>query len=180
MPQGIDAPAEDPRRRSTSSVVLWVVIWGFVACVVGLIAVAGAGAFFVARHITTQATTEVAARRTFDAARAPFASTPALIELDASERPHEVRRIDDLPTSPVRPTTLCVLAWNPDDGRLAQASVPFWLLRLGRRKTNLINRRDGFTLEHLNIDVPDLERIGPAIVLDYQTPSGERVLVWTQ
>src|SRR5207249_525554 len=100
---------------------------------------------------------------------------------DTFDHPHEARRVADIATSAVRPANLHILAWNPDRGRLARVSVPFWLLRMGHGKFNLVpSEGSGFTLERLNLDVPDLERIGPALVLDYGAQSGERVLIWTE
>ena len=58
--------------------------------------------------------------------------------------------------------------------------MPLWVLRLGRRKIDILKSSRGFNFESLNLDIAELERIGPALVLDYRTPSGERVLIWTQ
>jgi hypothetical protein len=73
-----------------------------------------------------------------------------------------------------------VLAWNADDGKLVKLSVPFWLLKFGRRKVDVNSRDSGFDLDRLHLDINELERIGPTLILDLRKPSGERVLVWTQ
>ena len=39
---------------------------------------------------------------------------------------------------------------------------------------------DGFDLDRLNLDVRELERVGPLVLVDHNLPRGERVLVWTQ
>ncbi len=159
---------------------LWI-IFGFLGvCVLGLILVAGAGVYFVSRHIGLEQTTSTNALRAFEATRASFASAQPILEVDALERPREARQLAELPTSPSRPANLYVLAWNPEDRRLARVSVPFWLLRLGRRKVNFLDSTRGFNFERLNLDVPELERIGPALILDYRSSAGERVLIWTQ
>jgi hypothetical protein len=75
---------------------------------------------------------------------------------------------------------MVVMVWDQDKERLVQVSMPFWLLKLGRRKIDLANGDRGFDIERLNIDVGELERIGPMLVLDLRSASGERVLVWTQ
>jgi hypothetical protein len=85
-----------------------------------------------------------------------------------------------MPTSPVKPTAMVILAWNPDHGHVVRVSLPFWVLHFGRRKINLMDNTNGFDIDRLNIDIGELERIGPAFVLDYVTMSGERVLIWTQ
>jgi hypothetical protein len=58
-------------------------------------------------------------------------------------------------------------------------SLPFWLLRMGRRKID-VGKDAGFDLDRLNLDVNELERIGSMLVFEHRAPSGERVLIWTQ
>jgi hypothetical protein len=58
-------------------------------------------------------------------------------------------------------------------------SVPFWILRMGKQKMDFAGR-DGFNFDRLHLNVADLERIGPALILDYRPANGERVLIWTQ
>lgn len=165
---------------ATAKTWLWIIL-GFIGiCVLALVLVAGTGVYLVSHHIAMQKTTSVNAVRTFDAARTRFSAVQPIIEVDVLERPREARRMADLPTSPVKPTALYVLAWNPEDGHLVKVNVPLWFLRLGRRKIDFLNDSHGFNFERLNFDVAELERIGPALVLDYRTPSGERVLIWTQ
>lgn len=165
---------------ATRKTWLWIVfgILGF--CVLMLLGVAGAGVFFVAHHIAVQQTTSSNALRTFDTTRAWFAPAQPILEIDAFERPRETRRLAELPTSPSKPTNLYVLAWNPEDGKLARVTLPFWLLRLGHQKVEFLDSKRGFNFDRLNLDVPELERVGPALVLDYRSPAGERVLIWTQ
>jgi hypothetical protein len=158
---------------------LWVVAGLIAACVLGLVLLAGAGFYFVSHHIGVQKTTSPAALREFDEARAPFRAAQPLFEIDPLERPRVLRPLGELPTSTVKPANLHVLAWDPDETRLARITLPFWVLRFGRRKLDFLNHR-GFSFEQLNLDVPELERIGPALVIDYRTPHGERVLIWTQ
>ena len=39
---------------------------------------------------------------------------------------------------------------------------------------------NGFDFERLNLDVDELERIGPALVFDFRNQDGARVLLWTR
>jgi hypothetical protein len=71
------------------------------------------------------------------------------------------------------------MAWDADDERIIRISVPFWLLRMGGQRID-VNDGQGFDLKDLHLDVRDLERIGPVLVFDYRSASGERVLVWTK
>jgi hypothetical protein len=164
---------------ATAKTWLWIIV-GFIGiCVLGLVVIAGAGIYFVSHHISVRSTSSPQALRSLDATRARFNATP-LIEIDPFDHPREIRDTADLPTSSLTPTDLYVLAWNPDEEKLARVSVPLWVLRLGRHRIEILKSSRGFNLESLNLDIAELERIGPALVLDYRNPSGERVLIWTQ
>ena len=159
---------------------LWIIVIFLGVCVVGLMAVAGAGVYFVAKHIEMEASTTTDAKRSFDAVRATFKEQKPLFEVDTFERAKAVRPLDEIPSSDARPRNLWIQAWDPDEERLVKISVPFWLLKLGKRKVDFANGGGGFDLDRLNIDVRELERIGPVIVIDVRSPRGERVLLWTQ
>lgn len=164
---------------ATAKTWLWIIL-GFVGvCVLGLSVIAGAGVYFVSKHINVRATTSANALQTLEAARATFKTQQPLLELDAFERPREVRPMADLPTSAVKPADLHVLVWKASDSQLVNVSVPFWVLRLGRQKMDF-GEGNGFNFDRLHLSVADLERVGPALVLDYRPTSGERVLIWTQ
>jgi hypothetical protein len=165
---------------TTAKTWLLIILGFFAICVLGLVVIAGAGFYFVSKHIATEKATSVSAVRMFDESRARFKTAQPLIEIDALERPRELRSTHSLPTSPEKPKDLYVLAWNPDDGHVARISLPFWVLRFGRQKMDFLKGSSGLDFERLNVDVAELERIGPALVLDYRAPGGERVLIWTQ
>ena len=158
---------------------LWIIL-GFVGvCVLGLLLVAGAGVYFVSQHIHVRSTTGANALEAFDTAKTTFRTQQPLIELDAFERVREVTPISGLPTSATKPVNLHVLVWKTSENKLVNVSVPFWLLRMGKQKINFVEGQE-FTFERLHLDVADLERIGPALVLDYRPTTGERILIWTQ
>jgi hypothetical protein len=145
-----------------------------------MLAVAGAGVYFVASHIDTRQATSSEAFQEFDRARAAFSEQKPLFELDQREHPKLVRELSAIPTSATKPEYLWILAFDPDDdGRIVKVNLPFWLLRLGRNKIK-IAEGGGFDLERLDIDVNDLQRIGPMLLFDHRSTSGERVLVWTK
>lgn len=158
---------------------IWIIVGVFGAGVLLLFVVAGMGVYFVTKHVSTAHSTGSDALQSFERARAVFKDQKPLIEIDSYERPQATRRISEMPTSPTKPEYLWVLAWDPNDERIVKVSLPFWILKLGKRKLDVSGDR-GFDLERLNLDVYELERIGPALVLDARSPSGERVLVWTQ
>lgn len=157
---------------------LWILAAFFGFGVICLIALAGAGVYFVSQHVDAAPSTGAEAIRAFEAARRKF-KDPPLFEVETGDRVRLTRKLADLPTSPQRPSYMWVLAWDPDDERLVKVSLPFWLLRLGRQKIDVMSGR-GFDFERLHLDIQELERIGPVLIVDHRVPSGERVLVWTQ
>jgi hypothetical protein len=160
---------------------IWIIVGVIGTCVLALFALAGAGVYFVSRHINAERVTSAEASRQFDATLATFKNPRALIEMDGFDRPHAARPLSEVPTSADKPESLWVLAWNPDRDRLVKVSLPFWVLRFGGRKMDIMASGDrSLDLDRLNLDVPELERIGPTIVLDYRGRSGEHVLVWTR
>ncbi len=165
---------------------IWIIAGFLGVCVLVLMAVAGAGVYFVTQHIQAKKIATGDALHQFEEARSMLKDKKPLLELDRLGHPREIQRTEQMPTSLVKPTDMVILAWNPDRGRIVRFSVPFWLLLMGKRKVDLFDTGNGgngnnsFDIDRLNIDVKELQRIGPAFVLDYVTMNGDRVLIWTQ
>ena len=157
---------------------VWVVVGVFALCVLGVIALAAAGIWFARSHIDIQNATTTSATDDFQRVRDRFAGQQPLIELD--DRGHVVRTHTDRPMSDLRPDSLYVMAFDPDDGRIVRLTIPFWLLRLKMRGTRINVGGDDFDLEDLKMTVEDLERYGPTLIVDHKGEDGERVLVWSQ
>lgn len=68
------------------------------------------------------------------------------------------------------PESVHILAWDPDEGRIARITLPFSLLRLSN---------DDIEFEGMSLEVEDVERYGRTLLLDGDTPDGEPVLIWT-
>jgi hypothetical protein len=160
---------------------VWVVVAVVALGILGLIVLAGVGFYFFSRHVQTEAISAVDAETRFAEVRGRYEGVQPLIELD--------ERGDLLRTNPERqappdaptPTALHVMAYDADDGRIVRLSVPFWLLRLqkgGSTHIDLGGRR--MDLEELKLTAEDLERLGPALIVDHRDPRGARVLVWSQ
>ena len=158
---------------------IWVIVGIIAVCILFVIAMAGAGFYYVSRHVDTTRATPAAAQQEFDAVRARFQGVTPLIELDAKGdflRAHTDR---DAPAGASRPENLYVMAFDPDDGGLVKVTVPFWLLRMKMNSTIHFGSR-GVTLEELKLTVEDLDRLGPSLVIDQTSEGGDRVLVWSQ
>lgn len=157
-------------------IVLVVVALGLL----GMCAIAGAGVYFVSQHVNTRTVSAPDALQQFDEARARFKDARPLLEVDADDRVSQARALSDLPTADVPATTLVVMAWDPDDQRMVNFRIPLWILSMGERKIDLGVDGEEFDLRRLNIDVADLRRIGPALLLDLKPPSGDHALIWTE
>jgi len=164
---------------ATKRTWLWILAGGLGLIVFGMMAVAAFGVYFVASHVATSQTTSAAAHQALDTAREPFKNQKPLYEIDNRERLNVTRRLEDLPSGQKTPEQLWILAWDPEDQRLVKLSLPFWVLKLGRQKIDVMDG-SGLDLERLQLDVNQLQRVGSMLVLDYQAPTGQRVIVWTQ
>jgi hypothetical protein len=162
----------------TKRTLLWVLVAVIGLGIVGIIAVAGFGMYFVSQHVQTAKSSSTDAFRAFDEVRAKFKEDQPVFDLDNFERPRQLRRVSELPTSQIKTDSMWILAWDPDDQRLAKVSMPYWVLRLGRQKVDIST--GGFEFQKLDLDVKDLQRVGPILLFDYRSTSGERVIVWTQ
>lgn len=157
-------------------VILVVVALGLA----GMCAIAGAGVYFVSKHVNTATVSAPDALRQFDEARARFKDAKPLIEIDADERVSQLRQVADMPTAETKATTLVVMAWDPDDERIVNFRIPLWVLSLGDRQIDLGIGAERLDFRRLNLDVKDLERIGPALMLDLKSSTGDRALIWTE
>jgi hypothetical protein len=165
---------------ATRKTWIWVLVGAAGVGVVALLAVAGSGIYFVSHHIQAERSTGPDALRAFDTALGSLSGTRPLYELDPSDQPRLTRPLAEWPAGSRRPDTLWMLAWDPEQGRLIHVSLPLWIFRMGHRKMPVVRDGHGFDLERLNLDIDELERIGPALVFDFRNQDGVRVLVWTQ
>jgi len=160
----------------------WIWVLGGVLGVglVAMLAVAGAGVYFVTSHIRSERANSVEATRAFDVAAGPLRGRPALFETDDLDQPRPARPLSLLANGSTPATELFLLAWKPEEGRLVHVKLPFWMLRIGKHRMRISGKSPSFDLERLNLDIDELERIGPALVMDFRGQDSIRVLVWTQ
>jgi hypothetical protein len=159
---------------------IWIIVGVIAVGILCVIAMAGAGMYFVAQNVQARTVSSDTAAGEFDTIRKLFAGQKALIELD--ERGNFLRSNTDRPAppNPTRPQKLYVLAFDPDDGRLVRMSVPFWLLRMKTNDARIDFSGNRVDLEDLKLTVEDLEKFGPSLILDQRNEGGDRILVWSQ
>jgi hypothetical protein len=167
----------ETRRRTWWQVLVAAVI---VVAMVG-IAVIGGAAYLFYRHIRSEAVSSATADSRMADVRAKFGGQEAWLRI-ASDGSAEITGRPDARGSHARLVSLRVLAYNPDEGRLADVSVPFWLLRLAPEGQLRLDAGSGidFDAERLKLNVSALEALGPGLVLDHAQADGTRLLVWTE
>ena len=157
--------------------IIFAIIGVIVVCIVAL---AGVGIYAVTRNFKSQPATATSAIKTFEQARTALGGQPALLTLEDIDNPSTIqKKIDSLPASTTPATTMEILVWAPNNERTVRITLPFWLLKFGKKKID-ISGADSFDFNRMQIDINQLERIGPKLIVDVERPGGERVLVWTK
>ncbi len=166
-----DAP-QKPKRKWIPIVVGVL----FLLFVLGVGAVVFTAAWF-RNHMEVAATTDMDAAKAFDEVKARFPGQPLLEFRDGEPKALEVPAG---PASTVSLTTLHILAFDDDEGKLARIEVPFWILRLKSGPIAFGSYAAGFNDERVKLRVEDIERRGPGIVLDMTQPREGRVMIWAE
>ena len=162
---------------------IWVVVALLVVCFIGFLAVVGAGFLFVARQVRTEPASEKLAVDVFATARARFEGQEPVIQIRTSAGVVRTRITRKPPADAAAqsPESMHVMVWDPKEGRIVRVTLPFWLLRLSNRGSiHFSSERTHLSFQHLELTVDDLAKYGPALIVDQEMPSGERVLIWTQ
>jgi hypothetical protein len=159
---------------------VWVVAAIFILGILGIVAMAGLSIYFFSQHIETRNASPAIAERDFEQVKSQFQGQKPLIELDRNGR--YLRSNTEIKAKPgaSTPENVHVIAFDPDDARVVKVTIPFWLLRLKMQGATIDLNGRAMDLEDLRLTVEDLERFGPILIVDYRSPDGERVLVWSQ
>lgn len=169
-------PPDARRRRRWLPILAGVgILLAFI--VVGVIFVVAA---FVRDRVDIETTSDTVATSEFDRVKSQFPGRTPLLELTPGGRPRYTEPRTIQPPATGHLETLHVLAWDPDERKLARFSLPFWLLRMKSTPIELGAYASGLDDEGVQLRPEDIEKYGPGIVLDHTTTSGERVLFWAQ
>ena len=94
------------------------------------------------------------------------------------ERPVLVREPPNAPRAQAL-QRLHMIGWDPDREVLAHVTLPFWLVRMKPGNINL-SASSAVPNVRVSLTVEELERYGPALVLDHTGDDGAHVLIWTE
>lgn len=137
----------------------------------------GACAYFVTRHIDARQVTQKEAEAEFVEVRNRFKGDAPLLDIKPDGKVTVTRLEQRAGTySGPLPTTLHILAWEKGERNRVRLTLPMWLLRL---KGNLNVHGDSIDLERVRVRIEDLERAGPALLIDH-ADGRSRLLVWTE
>ena len=166
------------KKRSWIPIVLAIIFGIFLIAIV----IIGAGVYYFFNHVGVETVSAESAQEQFEAARKPFATQAPLLIVDGRHvrvNPEEKARTrtSDKPIEDIH-----VLAWDPDEDKLVRLRIPFWLISMKDSGRIRLNQGGSiFDDDELSLDVKDLERHGPGLILDVTDKrDGQRVLVWAQ
>lgn len=157
---------QKPRRRA---ILVLLVASLFVSA-----AFIGAVAYVVLRNLEIVPADEIG-KAGFDALRARYQGQMPLVVMTASGVPRVDRPDEARPRRQVK--TIHVRVWVPKDRQVVKLSFPSWIARLGGAKSFAL---DAMNLQSINLRWEDIERHGPGLLADFQTPDQSHVLVWCE
>jgi hypothetical protein len=158
-------------RRGT----IVMIIVGVLLCVV--IVGVGAAVWFFVSVFDSVPSDEVAAAREFDAVRQRLGSTPPLIAIRDGTAVL-TRRPPDSSSSTL--SRVRILAWEADQGRLSRVAIPWWLIRMKAGSFDLNSDSVSRFSTSITISPEEIERFGPALIIEHTEADGSRVLAWTE
>jgi len=157
---------------------IWIIVAVLGFCVLCVVALAGFGMYFISHHYTTEKATSAEANRAFEDARTQVQDDRPFYEIDDREHPRQLRDVAAMPASATEVDNVWILVFDSDKGQLIRLSIPFWLIRWGRQKIDIGS--GAFDFQQLQLDMRQLQRVGPVVLLDHRPQNGDRVFVWTK
>lgn len=128
-------------------------------------------------HVVVEDAAASSADASFGEVRKRFADKAPLVEIRRSGTRRNVPP-EDAPRTKL--ATLHVLAWDPEDEKMARVQLPFWLLRLKETPIQFGTYASGLDEIGVSLTAAEIERYGPGIVVDVEMSSGERALIWAK
>jgi hypothetical protein len=159
----------------------WVPIVGGVVALLVLLGIVAATVSIVWLRERTTLSRDVSVTRAseaFAAAAQRFADPRPAIELGDDRRPRPAAGTPR--RNPGSIGDLRVLAWGAKEHALADVTLPLWLLRLKSGPIVFGSYVSGLDDRGVRLTAEEIERLGPGVLIDFTTPSGDRVLVSAQ
>lgn len=130
------------------------------------------------QSMTVAESSEDQAVQQFDEVRNRFPGQQPLIQL-VDDRPQIVpERASQSSTTPL--STLHVIAFDRDEGKIVSFALPFWVLRLKSGPIRISAYQQGWDDRGVSFRIEDIEKHGPGIIVDASKPGEGRVLIWAE
>jgi len=142
-----------------------------------VIAVVGTGIWVVRSLVENVSMSEAAATRSFDDVRARFGDRGPVFGL--RDGPVLLRRPPETqPAATLK--TLHIQRWDDHTERMSRIDLPFSLLRMkdGLFRLKADPNSTGLSFS-TSLRVADIERYGPALLVDDNMANGDHVLIWS-
>jgi hypothetical protein len=165
-----------PKKRKWLAIILGVVLM-FGVLAVGCVVVAVS--FFRQNMEFTENITESTAKNEFDAVYTRFPGQQPLIQL-VDGRPQYVAERAGKGGAQQSLTTLHVVAFDNEEGKMVNVAVPFWLLRMKSGPIRISAYQQGWDDRGVSFRVEDIEKHGPGIIIDVTEPGEGRVVIWAE
>jgi hypothetical protein len=76
--------------------------------------------------------------------------------------------------------SIMVITYDAAARRFTQTRIPFWFFRIKSPAAEYAFGGTGLDFQKLGVTAADLRRYGPALIVDYSTETGGRLVVWTE
>jgi hypothetical protein len=149
---------------------------GVAVATVAFLALAGTGAYYFFRHLNVRTVAEADTKPEFETVRIRFAGRPPLVEIRNLKAGDLVINRAAHPQG-LRASTVHVMVWSLDDGKLMRTDLPLWLMRFS--SINILSHL-GVVPAKFRLTADDLATYGPGIVVDSRQPGSSQVLIWLE
>jgi hypothetical protein len=163
------------KKRSWIPIVLGVLV---LLCVLAVGAIVLTVSWFRQNMVVAEST-EAEALSQFDEVLKKFPGQQPLIQL-VDDRPQYVPERASQSSSSGPLTTLHVIAFDRDEGKVVSFSLPFWILRMKSGPIRISAYQQGWDDRGVSFRIEDIEKHGPGIVVDASKPGEGRVLIWAE
>ena len=167
---------EAPKKKKTW---LWIVLGIFLFF--GMVLVGGiiVAVSLFRNNMSVSESNETDAMQQFDAVRGRYPGQQPLIQLVDGRPEYVAERASQTP-SKTSLSTVHILAYDRDEGKVVTFSLPFWLLRMKSGPIRISAYQQGWDDRGVSFRVEDIEKHGPGIIVDATERNEGRVLVWAE
>jgi hypothetical protein len=159
---------------------IWIVLGVFVLLV--FVAIGGvfvAVSFFRQNFSVSENMSQSSADAQFEAIRAKFAGQQPLIEMRDGKPQYVVERASESGNGKLL-STMHIVAFDQDEGKVVNFSLPFWILRMKSGPIRISAYQQGWDDHGVSFRIEDIEKHGPGIIVDHKERDEGRVLIWAE